>query len=334
MSSSILYFASSSSTLSLVNCASSCIFDSSSSCLHLTLHLLMCLMRLEFTVNDLLVAEIDAPSTTVFSGNWQKWDVTNEVLSVNGRTGIVVGLQEALFTEPTTQYVVDFARTDTYTADGSELFPFKTLGAADTHATADGRTDSSPAFIRINGANSTQENLTITHGGHFFTGANSSGTHSPIVFTGSFNFAGADGSISTNHFAIQKLSISAPASTNAITFGGAQAQRLFLRDVWLTVGATGYAGLLGSNTNTTSVIEIDGLKVSHTAASGDNYCIDWSGGTLNISDLESSGSAQVAIVRSGSVNFTGSELDANGDEAFHVHAGAICSIVNSEVSNS
>jgi hypothetical protein len=32
-----------------------------------------------FTINDLLVAEIDNPSTTVFAGNWQKWDVQDQI---------------------------------------------------------------------------------------------------------------------------------------------------------------------------------------------------------------------------------------------------------------
>jgi hypothetical protein len=43
-----------------------------------------------FTTNDALVAEKNAPSTTIFAGNWQKWVISGQVLSVNTRTGAVV----------------------------------------------------------------------------------------------------------------------------------------------------------------------------------------------------------------------------------------------------
>lgn len=48
----------------------------------------------DFVVNDRLLAITDSASTTVYAGNWLKLDYSDNVLSVNGRTGTVTGLAE------------------------------------------------------------------------------------------------------------------------------------------------------------------------------------------------------------------------------------------------
>jgi hypothetical protein len=50
---------------------------------------------IDFEVGDLLIATKNAPSATVYAANWYKQDGSDRVISVNGRNGAVVGLQEA-----------------------------------------------------------------------------------------------------------------------------------------------------------------------------------------------------------------------------------------------
>jgi hypothetical protein len=251
-------------------------------------------------------------------------------LTIAGGAGLYGGLSTS---EPTTQYTVD-ALNPYAMRNGSPGFPYITIADAITNAVADGRNDGNPAFIGIAGKMS--ETVNVIHGGEFFTGLNSSGTHSPMVLTGSWTFAGADGNITNNHFAIQQLEIVGASSVSAIHFTGTQAQRLFITDVWVTANGAGGSGLLADNSDSTSVIDIDNFKISHTATTGDNYCIDATSGTINLSDLETSGpNVQVAIVRNGAhLNITGeSEIDAAGAEAIHVQSGGILTIANSQVTN-
>jgi microcystin-dependent protein len=46
-----------------------------------------------FNANDRIIAIVDNASTTVFAANWFKADYTDQVLSVNGATGVVSGLE-------------------------------------------------------------------------------------------------------------------------------------------------------------------------------------------------------------------------------------------------
>jgi hypothetical protein len=48
-----------------------------------------------FTANDRIVAIVDNASTATYAANWHKLDYTDQVLSVNGNTGAVTGLEEA-----------------------------------------------------------------------------------------------------------------------------------------------------------------------------------------------------------------------------------------------
>lgn len=47
-----------------------------------------------FNANDRIIAIVDNASTTVFAANWFKADYTDQVLSVNGATGVISGLAE------------------------------------------------------------------------------------------------------------------------------------------------------------------------------------------------------------------------------------------------
>jgi hypothetical protein len=194
-----------------------------------------------------------------------------------------------------------------------------------------------PAWAGINSPMS--ETVAMTQGGLFITGNNSSGTHSPLVVSGKFTFNGADASgsaLTNNHFSLKSLSISGGAN-NAVQFTGANPQRLFLSDMWLSSAGAGVAALLADNTGTGSYIEIDGLHIAQTASTGDNYCIDVTNGAVHISDMETSVNAQgqVARVSAGASLTIGgeSEIDANGDEAIHVASTGSLAIAQSQVTN-
>jgi len=222
----------------------------------------------------------------------------------------------------TSVYSIDSKRTKSYVQTGTTTTPFTTIAASIAAAVTAGHNDSNPAWHNI--ISPISETVTITHGGEFVSG-NGSGTHSPLNVTGGFTFNGADTTLTANHFSLERLGVSGTSTDNAIAFTGIQPQRLFLKDVWLTANGAGATGLFADNIGTGSTIEIDGLKVSHTATTGDNYCIDIGSGVhCYLDDLETSGSnVQVARVRKGAVvTITGSECDASGDEAIHVWGGA------------
>ena len=234
----------------------------------------------------------------------------------------------------TTQYYIDAARTDTYIPTGTITYPFRTIASAVAEAVSDGRTDSNPAFNSL--AGKIAESVTLTRGGIFFNGLNSVGSDSPIVVTGTWAISGVDGNITANHFAITNLSLSGNFGTPVIAFSGGQAQRLFLTQDWLTSTGSGATCLTANNTGVGSVINADILKLSMNAASSVDYALDLTNVTMNVSDLESSGTtSQVAIVRSGATLTIccTSEIDASGVQAVSVLAGGTLTISNSEITN-
>ena len=261
----------------------------------------------------------------------------------------------------TNQYFVDPARTDTYTATGTILKPFTSIAAAqaaiEAAVTAGTITpgESSPVYIILCG-NST-ENITMSRGHVFLVGFNST-IHAPIYFNGTITVSGSatgTGAIDSNHFSIQGLAISAPTQKAGIHFTGANAQRLFVKDLWLTArgnrtgdtpltdaggygiyaDCTGYRASPASN----SVIHGSDIKVSHTGT-GDVYCfkIGQQGVAATVSadfaNVETSGATQVGAVTSGCLlAFTGSELDANGEVCLESYGTGVLSVNNSTVSN-
>jgi hypothetical protein len=275
-----------------------------------------------------------APSSVTGPTGWTGPSVTGPTgapSSVTGPTGATGPMMS--MAAPTTQYTVDANRLDSYTENGSLALPFKTIAAAVAQVIADGHSDANPAWIGI--AGKMTETVSLVHGGEFFRGMLGSGTHAPIVLTGGWTLTGADGTLDANHFSIQELEIVGPSTGSAIHFTGTQPQRLFMKDVWLTAQGVGGTGLLVDNSGSGSIIEIDDIKISHTAVTGDNYCIDVTRGSVSIDDLETSGShVQVAIVRTGAtLVIRNGELDASGDEAIHVQAGGVLTVGISVITN-
>ena len=229
----------------------------------------------------------------------------------------------------TTAVYVDFLRSDSYVATGSRATPYKTLAAAYTRAALTA-TDSNPQVIVLLSGNTTAENVTFSKGHIFLAGENSSGTHAPIVFTGSLTFTGPNVSISSNHFAVSNLELIGVSGTNVVTFSGSNPQRLFLKDVWITANGSAH-GLTMTNSGSGSSTHTNDCKFSHNG-SGHYHCIDIQAGTANLDSIETSGSTVGAIgVGPGSCNLTNSDLIASGDYVIDVYAGGTLTAANCKI---
>jgi hypothetical protein len=293
------------------------------------------------------------------------YDPSTGALRVSDGTtagGRAVELAEASSSIPVTnQYFVDPARTDTYTSTGTILTPFKTITAAQTAIeaaiTAGTITpaESNPVYIILTG--NITENITMSRGHVFLVGFNST-IHAPIYFNGTITVSGSatgTGAIDSNHFSIQGLAISAPTQKAGIHFTGANAQRLFVKDLWLTArgnrtgdtpltdaGGYGiYADCTGYRASplSNSVIHGSDIKVSHTGT-GDVYCFKIGQQAVaatvsaDFANVETSGATQVGAVTSGCLlAFTGSELDANGEVCLESYGTGVLSVANSSITN-
>lgn len=261
----------------------------------------------------------------------------------------------------TNQYYVDPARTDSYSPTGTIDKPFKSITAAQAAieaAITAGKlspAETSPVFIIL--CSNTTENVTLSRG-HVFLMTNGGGIHTPIYFFGTITISGSNTSTSAldiNHFGITGMTINAPAQKACIYFTGANAQRLMLKDCWLTAtgnqtGSTDFtdAGGFGiyadctgvrASDNHNSVIHGNDIKISHNGT-GDVYCfkIGTIAGTAKVSadftNVETSGATQVGEVSTGcSLSFTGSELDANGETCLEAYGTGSLVVSNSLISN-
>jgi hypothetical protein len=229
--------------------------------------------------------------------------------------------------QQTNTFYVDPSRTDTYTAIGTPIQPFKTITAAVSAAVTAGYTDSNPAFIVL--MNNITENITMRPG--IWLTSFGTGTHGSPTITGTLTVSSSTGSITSNHYSISNVRIVAPTNGTCIDFTGTSPQRLFIRDVWLDTNGSGTC-IFMDNTDGTSVLH---LNIGHLAHSGtgDVYCIDLTTGNCYITDIETSGNVQVAAVRTGTVmTIDSSEIDANNAAAIEVYGGTL-TVTNSIITN-
>lgn len=238
------------------------------------------------------------------------------VESINAETDVPV----------TTAIYVDFLRPDTYTETGTRKYPFKTLAAAYALAVA----GSGQKNIVLLSGNVTAEDITFSKGHIFLVGENSSGTHAPLIFTGSLTFTGSNVSISDNHFAVSGLELIGVSGTTVITFSGSNPQRLFLKDVWITANGTSH-GINMTNNGSGSSVHTNDCKFSHNG-SGDYHCLTVAAGTANIDTSETSGTTIGAIgIANGVCNITNSDIQSSGSYAIDVYANGVLTLANCKI---
>jgi hypothetical protein len=238
------------------------------------------------------------------------------VESVNSETDVPV----------TTAIYVDFLRPDVYTETGTRKYPFKTLAAA--YALAADSTGQKTIVLLSGNVNA--ENVTFSKGRVFLVGENSSGTHAPLIFTGSLTFTGQSASISDNRFSVSGLELIGVSGTTVITFSGSNPQRLFLKDVWITANGTSH-GIDMTNNGSGSTLHTNDCKFSHNG-SGDYHCINVAAGTANIDTSETSSTTLGAVgVANGICNITNSDIQSSGSYAIDVYAAGVLTLANCKI---
>lgn len=242
------------------------------------------------------------------------------------QNGVIPELVENEDIPVTTAIYVDFLRTDSYYESGTRRYPFKTLAAAYSLASS----SAGQKTIVLLSGNSVAEHITFSKGHIFLVGENSSGTHAPLIFTGSLTFTGPNTSISENHFAITGIEIIGVSGMDVVTFSGSYPQRLFMKDVWITANGTAH-GVNMTNTGSGSSVHTNDCKFSHNG-SGDYHCLNVAAGTANIDTSETSGVTIGAIgIANGTCNILSSDIQASGSYAIDVYAGGVLSMANCKV---
>jgi hypothetical protein len=237
-------------------------------------------------------------------------------------------------TPVTNRYYVDATRTDTYTQNGSQSRPFKTIaGAQAAIATAISgglNPQVEPVYIIL--LSNITENVSLTVNHVYLIGQNGQ-IHQPIILTGDITVNPTSGTLNTNHFSITGLEVVGTTNGKAIYVTGTSPLRLSLQDVWLTANGTG-AGLYQDNTGTGTYTHGGPIKVSHNG-SGDVYCFDIRKGTASFDTVETSGATQVGAAGPGAtLTFNNSQLDANGDVVVETYGNGVLVVTNSAIKNS
>lgn len=218
--------------------------------------------------------------------------------------------------------------TRTYTPTGTYNSPYRTITAAFDAAVLAGHDDSNPATIIL--LSNITENVTLKPG--IFLTSLGAGTHGSPAITGTITVTSSMGSTVTNHYSISNLRVVAPTDGICINFIGTAPQKLFIRDMWLDANGTG-TGIVVNNTGTGSTVQMDTGHLAHSG-SGDVYCINVINGNCYVTDIETTGTTQVAAVRSGcTLTLDSCELDANGDIVCETYGTGILIITNSSITN-
>jgi hypothetical protein len=229
--------------------------------------------------------------------------------------------------QQTNTFYVDPGRTQNYTPSGSQIQPFFTVSTAIAAAVSAGYNDSNPAFIVLLG--SITEDFTLQPG--IWLTSLGTGTHGSPIINGTVTVTSSTGTTASNHYAMSNLRIIAPSGAHGINYTGTAPQKLFLRDLWIDANTTKTC-IFMDNTGTGSTLHIDTAHLAHSGT-GDVYAIDVTHGSAYVRDIETSGTIQVAAVRSGAVmTIDGSEIDANNEAAIEVYGGTL-TVTNSVITN-
>jgi hypothetical protein len=260
----------------------------------------------------------------------------NVSLTGNGFVSFTSGSQLTFGDTPVTnRYYIDATRTDTYTANGSQSRPFKTIAAAQAAiatAIAGGLNPEVEPIYMILLSNIT-ENVTLATNHVYLIGQNGQ-IHQPIILTGNITVQPTSGTLNSNHFSISGMEIVGGTNGKAIYVTGTFPTRLSLQDMWITANGNSGAGLYQDNSGTGTYTHGGPLKVSHNGT-GDVYCFDIRAGTASFDTVETSGATQVGAAGPGAtLTFNNSQLDANGNVVIETYGNGVVVVTNSVIKNS
>jgi hypothetical protein len=217
---------------------------------------------------------------------------------------------------------VDPSRTDTYTANGSVLKPFKTIAAALAYIEA--KIADSSLVININGAvvdnpqfiflkTSITENVTLTRGNIFIVGETPDAGHVPIWINGYITVTPADSganAINVNRFGLFNVAVKTNSANHAILMTGSNPAKLYLDDVYAYQNDATKSCVYANNTGTGSRVEMYDCTMAR--ASGSTYLIDIQRGFCSINNLETNGIGQVLNMANDSTgNMLRSGIESN-----------------------
>ena len=197
---------------------------------------------------------------------------------------------------------VDPTRTDTYTADGSLLKPYKSITAAlaaieariaagtltNFDATSTSTIFLNPQFIILSG--STTENVTLTRGHIYIIGQTPNAGHVPVWITGNITITPGAVNKNTNDFGIFNVAVLATGA-HGITVNGTNPARVYLEGVYVYANTSGYSCVYMTNSGATTKLEMTDCTMSR--ANGSTYLIDVQNGYCKIDNLETNGTGQV-----------------------------------------
>jgi hypothetical protein len=198
---------------------------------------------------------------------------------------------------------VDPSRTDTYTADGSLTYPYKTITAAlaniEARIAAGTLTQFdptasivlSPQFIIL--SSSTVENVALTRGHIYIIGATPNAGHVPIWIQGHVTVtpgASTGNAKATNDFGLFSVAVLPSGAYHGVTVTGSNPCRVYLQDVYIYQGTSNKSCIYMDNTGTATSLELTTCTVGRE--SGSTYLIDIQSGRCKIDNLETNGVGQ------------------------------------------
>jgi hypothetical protein len=285
------------------------------------------------TVNGNAVLSNGSSTNITTTGNIT---ANNVSLTGNGNLAFTSGSILSFGDTPVTnRYYVDATRTDTYTQNGSQSRPFKTIAAAQAAiatAIAGGLNPQvEPVYIIL--LSNISENVSLTTNHVYLIGQNGQ-IHQPIVLAGNVTVNPTSGTLTTNHFSITGIEIVGGTNGKAIYVTGTSPLRLSLQDVWITANGNTGSGIYQDNSGTGTYTHGGPVKVSHNG-SGDVYCFYIGNGTASFDAVETSGATQVGAAGPGAtLTFNNSQLEANGDVVVETYGNGVVVVTNSLIKNS
>lgn len=195
---------------------------------------------------------------------------------------------------------VDPTRTDTYTSDGSLLKPYKSITAAlagiEARIAAGTLTNFDPAstivlnpqFIVLSG--STTEDVTLTRGHIYIIGATPDAGHVPIWIQGHVTITPGGATKDINDFGLFHVAVLPTGNFHGVKVNGTAACRVYLEDVYVYQGSSGYSCVYMDNSNASTKLELVNCTVGRGA--GSTYLVDIQSAYCKIDNLETNGQGQ------------------------------------------
>jgi hypothetical protein len=290
-------------------------------------------------------SKVNANFTELYAGAGNETQLTNGAYTVTlGSDGVLtlpstvgdikrdgIGLFASLVHTSDNMWNVDPSRTDTYTANGSVIKPFKTIAAAlayieakiaDTSLTItiNGAVVDNPQFIFLK--SSITENVTLTRGNIFIIGETPDAGHIPIWIDGYVTITPSDSSanaINVNRFGLFHVAVRTNSANHSVQITGTNPSKLYLQDLYAYQNNSTKSCVYADNTGTGSRVEMYDCTLGRS--SGSTYLIDIQRGFCSINNLETNGIGQVlnmandstgSMLRSGIEANTGAVVTLSG----------------------